>query len=446
MSGRHPCLLGLCLAGLWLWGLLVSAAQKTPAKNPPTAAAASSQTEQKPFFLHAFHVKQLGLDCSTCHVPEKEGSIVLQRPGHDQCAVCHQDDFGANLNPKVCAQCHATFPPSGKEDLLPFPQFEKKRSILLEFSHARHDDPHGRNDSRTGFRADCTFCHHFDAQGVYAAFPGHTECATCHAKTGMKPLLSADSTTADCRGCHMPEAIENPALTEGRRQIPVQVVSGTYAGIKFSHIAHFKFRQEYQMNCTTCHNAVLTSTSLEDLTLPKMIDCAECHDAARTMPVQLRMSNCYACHTGSESATFPPTYSPNVKPALHTASFRLHHEAEASAPGANCYLCHTAVSPSEAAQRQCESCHQVMVPASHTTRWRDDLHGKYAAIDRRNCTVCHTADFCSRCHNELPRSHVPLPLFKGGAHANLAMLNLRSCFTCHTFENTCAECHVRNLR
>jgi hypothetical protein len=85
-----------------------------------------------------------------------------------------------------------------------------------------------------------------------------------------------------------------------------------------------------------------------------------------------------------------------------------------------------------------------MKPVSHTARWKDDVHGRYAALDRTACATCHVADYCSRCHNELPRTHVPLALFKNGAHARLAMLDQRACMTCHTFENTCASCHRRN--
>ena len=73
-----------------------------------------------------------------------------------------------------------------------------------------------------------------------------------------------------------------------------------------------------------------------------------------------------------------------------------------------------------------------MKPASHTVRWRDDVHGKFAALDRQKCATCHVADTCVRCHNETPRTHEPLAYFKAGAHARLAMLNERACLTCHT--------------
>jgi hypothetical protein len=86
-----------------------------------------------------------------------------------------------------------------------------------------------------------------------------------------------------------------------------------------------------------------------------------------------------------------------------------------------------------------------MKPVSHTARWKDDLHGKYAALDRTTCATCHQADYCVRCHNELPRSHQPLPVFVGGAHATLALLDTRACLTCHTFQNSCADCHTGAL-
>jgi hypothetical protein len=141
----------------------------------------------------------------------------------------------------------------------------------------------------------------------------------------------------------------------------------------------------------------------------------------------------------------PGSHTRNVKPAFHTESFRAHHTEEASAPDAKCFVCHQNMTPSVEARNQCAACHAVMLPASHTARWKDDIHGKYAALDRTSCATCHTADYCSRCHNELPRTHVPLAIFKAGAHAANAMLDTRSCFVCHTFQNTCAECHTRGL-
>lgn len=403
---------------------------------------------QEDFFLHAFHKEKLGgaLECSMCHTPVKDGSVTLKRPGHDQCMTCHSDDFTKDLKQKICAQCHTTFPPTSAQDLLPFPRYKGTRAILFQFSHAKHVDQKARVDPQTGFRADCTFCHKFDAKGVFGAFPGHEQCATCHSKAGMKPQLTAELTAESCRGCHTPEEIENPGFTEVRRFAGAHEVQGKYVNIEFSHLPHFKAKDRFNLNCTTCHYAVPMSTSVKDLTLPRMIDCVQCHDSARAVQAQFRMSNCRTCHLDTaQSLAIPTSHTRNVKPDFHTEVFRQRHESEASAPNAKCFVCHQNVRPSVEARLQCTDCHAVMKPANHTARWKDDLHGKFSAMDRTTCATCHTAAYCSDCHNELPRSHQPLPLFKAGAHAFPAKLDLRSCFTCHTFQNTCSECHVNQI-
>ena len=380
------------------------------------------------FFLHSFHAQQLGeLECGICHVPVKPGSVILQRPGHEQCRVCHQPDFAAAKNGLFCTQCHSSAHPTGAADLLPFPERSGTRAVLADFSHALHLDPKMRIDPATHFRADCTFCHHFPDPGALAVFPTHTECAACHAKPQMKPRLAPEA--QDCRGCHNPEEVENPGSTGDRRSLQPMVVTGRYENIEFSHRLHFVARRSPDFTCTTCHSAVTRSTSLTTLTLPSMAVCAGCHNTSGT---------CDSCHKDAEGR--------DVKPLTHTGAFRLNHSGEAATAGAACFACHQNVSPSAETKQQCLGCHQVMKPLSHTARWKDALHGQYAALDRTTCATCHQTEFCSRCHNELPRSHAPLPLFKNGGHARLAMLNQRACLTCHTFAATCSTCHTRTLR
>lgn len=393
------------------------------------------------FAMHAFHAAKLGrLECNLCHTAASKGSVELKRPGHDQCQLCHAEAFKpesrsdakANL---ICSQCHSSSGAGSKEDLVRFPA-KRTGTLLVDFPHNRHVDPKGRIDPKTGFRADCTFCHQFTAQGN-SILPAHTQCAACHSNPGMKPELTSFLRTAGCRGCHNPEATERPQ---------VQVAS-VWDKIRFSHSTHFEARPDFRLDCTTCHYTVPTSATLVNAkaSLPKMVDCASCHDNSKKIASAHRTSNCSSCHLDAltTSASFVPTnFNRNVKPEFHTDTFRQHHEAMAAAPDAKCFACHQNSVPSSNAKQQCISCHLIMEPVSHTARWRDDIHGKYAAIDRQNCATCHAADYCIRCHNELPASHVPLPLFKNGGHANLAMLNERSCLTCHTYQNTCSECHA----
>ena len=421
-------------------------ANSTRAQQTSGTQPAGSSASQAPFYLHDYHLKQVGLDCDACHVAQKEGSVVFQRPGHDQCTPCHDDDFNKDIKQKICVQCHSVFPPTSSDDLLPFPRYKNVRPIVYDFSHAKHVDPHSRIDARTGFRADCAYCHHFPADGAYATFGDHVICAGCHSKAGMKPLLSDKSTTADCRGCHHPEEIENPGAATVHRELASFVVSGKYQQIRFSHADHFREKGSYHFDCTTCHYEVASSTSLSSLSLPKMVDCVNCHSVSKRIEADYRMSNCQVCHVDVPSGAVPEFHSGIVKPPSHTESFRLHHADDASKPGAPCFVCHINVEPTAIGQQQCASCHRVMMPVSHTARWKDDVHGKYAALDRTTCSVCHVVDFCNRCHNQTPRSHLPLAQFKAGGHAQLAMLNERSCFTCHTFSNTCGECHSESLK
>src|SRR5262249_48296539 len=143
------------------------------------------------------------------------------------------------------------------------------------------------------------------------------------------------------------------------------------------------------------------------------------------------------------AALLPASHDSNVRPESHNQGFRLHHEAQAATTDAKCFACHTSVAPNAAVGERCVSCHQDMRPISHTARWKDKIHGRYAALARTAGAPCHTADYCTRCHNETPATHVPMALFKNGAHGRVAKLDQRACLTCHTFQTSCASCHTR---
>ncbi len=377
--------------------------------------AATACFGQTGFALHSFHAAKLGrLDCNLCHLPAARGSVELKRPGHAQCQLCHAEAFRRPVAARICAACHQL------ADEAALSAYPRGHRLLAAFSHDRHADPKARIDPASGARADCGFCHKLAADGAHQRIPGHTQCAACHARPGMRPELNGFVRTANCRGCHAPEKLEQTSAPVPR--LP----------IRFSHASH-------RVDCGSCH--------ADFAKLPRMADCAGCHESSRRVSAALRMSKCDACHQETaRPGAIITSFSRSARPASHNGAFRVHHEDAASAAGANCFACHQNVVASAAARNQCVACHMTMKPASHTARWKDDIHGKYAALDRATCATCHSSESCSRCHNELPRSHVPLPVFKAGGHAGLAMMNTRACFTCHTFQNTCTTCHVNSLR
>ena len=383
------------------------------------AAAACGQ-------IHSVHRARGVRECRTCHVPAGQGSAELKRPGHAECQGCHADRF-ARRDETFCAECHVG---SG---LVEYPRFNKPSAVLFEFSHARHVDPKARLDAKTGLRADCGFCHRAAGDGAMETSPTHEQCAGCHAKPGFHPRFDLTGKATECIGCH--SSSERPAG---------HMPAGRYPRIRFSHAAHLNAEAAWKMGCQTCHAPIAASGRIATLSLPTMLDCVTCHDTAR-LAAAARMPNCSLCHVDRVDGALPADHRRDVKPPSHTESFRARHAAEAAARDAKCFACHQNITASAAGRDQCVSCHQVMRPESHTARWKDDVHGQYAAIDRDTCARCHQADYCSRCHSELPRSHVPLPLFKNGGHATAALLNERACLTCHTFQSTCASCHGAGL-
>jgi hypothetical protein len=129
-------------------------------------------------------------------------------------------------------------------------------------------------------------------------------------------------------------------------------------------------------------------------------------------------------------------------PEDHTPLFRVRHERAATSPDAKCNYCHTEISGSK--QDNCQDCHAVMRPRSHSANFRTSLHGRLAAADSRKCATCHEIDYCTSCHEIAPTNHFPLSKFLLD-HARVSRTNPRSCQTCHTFSSTCGECHERSL-
>jgi hypothetical protein len=130
-------------------------------------------------------------------------------------------------------------------------------------------------------------------------------------------------------------------------------------------------------------------------------------------------------------------------PEDHTLEFRRNHGEQARDKNSNCRFCHDAVSGRS--QETCFQCHTIMRPRDHGLAWRDDEHGREAAADTDRCATCHEADYCTACHSVTPRSHQPFAEFRLGGHADAARFDLRSCFACHTFDDSCSACH-RGIR
>jgi hypothetical protein len=128
-----------------------------------------------------------------------------------------------------------------------------------------------------------------------------------------------------------------------------------------------------EMECVACHDHLVHEETPEGTNKPRMEACMECHDGEQAK------DTCEACHTEKGA---PDNHA--------TPDWLIVHADE---PTEECEECHGWTDD------WCTECH-TRRPPSHVEKWRSVHRDRVA--ERRNCEVCHEADFCIRCHGEVP--------------------------------------------
>jgi hypothetical protein len=170
-----------------------------------------------------------------------------------------------------------------------------------------------------------------------------------------RPGTLEDPSNEACIRCHLDLRTVSP---KGDLQIP--------------HRAHISV---LKMKCVECHDYLVHSKSPEGKHTPPMAGCLECHDGDTAKDA------CTACHT--EKAA----------PDSHKANdWTVVHATKKDDP--ECLECHAWI------DKWCVDCHQRR-PKSHTKDWRATHRDQ--VTKRRNCEACHEAEFCIRCHGEVPQ-------------------------------------------
>ncbi len=438
------------------------------------------------------------LGCGDCHASTAEGAWVPMRPGmsaHAPCDTCHEADFYKEPG-ALCGVCHndqldPKAPPKGDgATLLAFPRRSIEAQLVGKFSHARHLDE-GKVRDPAGKALRCDSCHAVDDESPYASIPTHGACAPCHAPDQVA-ASKAPHSLDDCAGCHEGGgpgrarrfARDNDVrFTHAKHRVAPDgsalVCTHCHQAVVSSDKATDRVTPQMAV-CSACHE---DPSKVKDPKLRISDNCGLCHieqpqktdlpgnhtayvpllgpdgqpvmfaqaapdgrpvpslrellpspfDPAPTPQGATTTSALKA--PGQVTPAARPT-NPNVRPQSHTPFFRRRHEQAASDASALCSQCHDGLSGSR--RDNCQECHAVMRPKSHTLRFRSVAHGREAASDPRACATCHEVDYCSECHAQRPPSH---RADFANRHDRVARLNPRSCTTCHTFESTCVECH-----
>jgi len=307
----------------------------------------------------------------------------------------------------------------------------------LKFSHDLHV-----NDEEV----ECLDCHPSDRvessqRASDRLIPDEDACMECHDDWQEDEI---------CESCHT--GVE-PFFS--RIIPPVEFI--------FSHRDHIS---SATLDCEVCHGDMAGITNHPPS--PSMDDCMTCHLDQQQSTV------CQDCHE--------PSFV--LRPENHSPNWLQEHDIAALVESNDCLQCHVQIS--------CDNCHsgsnlgrddfKSLDPVSI---YRKDLGGDKQLIDRvhdlnykyyhgidadtksYDCSTCHEVQtFCVDCHQNETNLLLNKPQFHGGqdwgavkypsgtdflnsidggAHAELARMDIEQCQACHDIEGadpSCIRCHV----
>lgn len=244
--------------------------------------------------------------------------------------------------------------------------------------------------------------------------------------------------------------------------------------LKFSHELHVG---TVGAACQDCHKAALTSTQSSDNLRANHDNCVSCHEE------QIN-NTCGFCHKDPDN--IEPSSAPRREIVFSHAQHLAMKDVECTKchvglekvdyagpqnmpPMETCNTCHNDMK----ATNQCQACHTTLtnlIPANHLAANFKKEHAAEARIGALNvdCKTCHTQDFCAQCHapaglmgfgkkdlmaDPTPKtspSDQPQLLTLQSAHGMNykfthgidAKAKSADCYSCHSYQNFCAECHA----
>ena len=220
----------------------------------------------KLYLNHAVHLEEnirgpngrTTLTCADCHQFDVDKQRLLRVRYEKDCRSCHTLEFDPKLPEREV--------PHGNEA-------EIREFLFAEYSQyylqlAEQQKPEEPKRIKPGAKAAAIEYNRATLALITQA-----------AKEAEKELY----TKTGCQLCHQIKQIES-----GHQVEKVASVSSWLPFAKFNHRPHL------QMKCDDCHNGVRKSESTEDILLPKIAQCRECHaDTAEHAKVP---SDCVVCH------------------------------------------------------------------------------------------------------------------------------------------------------
>ncbi len=352
---------------------------------------------------HRGHIER-GIPCIYCHTDAGHAAEKTDaKAAMARCTACH-DGKQASAD---CAVCHVKEVPQPAPashvqlqqvdlDQMPHPEgFRNQHAVVGRKQAAQCESCH-----RPYF---CESCHSGKMPASHSAkeyrrthaaevAAGRTDCTPCH-------------TQKFCLACHLsvrPESHDRGwTKVHGKASLKADARCG---------VCHLKSWCDECHGMPMPHPAGFVQTHASQASRsPKL--CDRCHSR----------DYCQACHSRSKPR------SHLAKGFLEGGHGRLWRSSQSS-----CATCHTS-------QKFCDDCHTTKRPASHGPAWLV-THGKPASAPEANCSLCHTRKTCGKCHGQggkRPASHGANYVM---GHAKDAKAGIASCALCHE-ASTCNACH-----
>lgn len=282
-----------------------------------------------------------------------------------------------------------------------------------------------------------------------------TMCLTCHKKalvhSARYMVKSQDPhRNVNCVSCHeTPNIIASVTTAVPARAVHFLAVAGKDASVTAGYGVPVS-----NQACESCHRSSLGAGVILDANRGVRMShkepaaakalCTDCHslrpDGGEVSRFIGGMGTCLRCHDGKTAKA--DCTECHTKDFGYSVASRGKPEARSHDDIVKCGGCHNE-------KVQCDSCHGMRMP--HTTAFKNGGHAREAVLDiwyngGRKCKACHTETRrpCTKCHKGTFPAHGSPSWANGHAYANP---NSNGCDNCHGYSahmvgrNFCSDCH-----
>jgi hypothetical protein len=279
-----------------LFALVVGGYQLAGAPFSKATPQKPSEAKAEAAFPHKSE-KHSELDCAKCHTVASDKIEVKEFPGHGSCISCHNfaDEMVKHAN-AFCGVCHESKPISKSQPaLFQFPKPRTSSDFGYNFSHASHL-------KSQAVEVECARAEGRQKTGR------RPQCADCHVRTGLESKSATEMTIetghAACFKCHCEEPRVRPAMPGMRDCVKCHQIDGARSPRLFNVVKTFR-HGDHELDtrpkrkadlrkaraadylCAECHQAVVAAASLNEIRLPEVASCSQCHNGKVGLPDEL---------------------------------------------------------------------------------------------------------------------------------------------------------------